>query len=109
MVDQLGTIFSCIETKWNKSLEFENDKLSDLRAGRRDESYNEAGSPQAMPNVSADSQETTWKQMKKYSILARKKVRGVVLDSPSKGKLTETCVVEGAIRVCPARFEDWLD
>ena len=45
--------------------------------------------------------------MTKYSILARKKVRGVVLDSPSKGKLTETCVAEGAMRVCPARFKDW--
>ena len=67
----------------------------------------EAGLPQARLNVSADSQETTWKQMTKYSILARKKVRGVVLDSPSKGKLTETCVAEGVMRVCPARFEDW--
>ena len=44
--------------------------------------------------------------MTKYSILARKKVRGVVLDSPLKGKSTETCVAEGAMRVCPARFED---
>ena len=47
--------------------------------------------------------------MTKYSILAREKVRGAVLDSPSKSKLTETCVAEGAMRVCPARFEDWLD
>ena len=44
--------------------------------------------------------------MTKYSILARKKVRGAVLDSPLKGKSTETCVAEGAMRVCPARFED---
>ena len=90
-------------------LEFENDKLSDLCAGRCDESYDEAGSPQATPNVSADGRETTWKQMTKYSILARKKVRGAVLDSTLKGKLTETCVAEGTIRVCPARFEDWPD
>ena len=47
--------------------------------------------------------------MTKYNILAREKVRGVVLDLPSKGKLTETCVVEGAIRVCPACFEDRPD
>ena len=46
--------------------------------------------------------------MTKYSILARKKVRGVVLDLPLKGKLTETCVVEGTMRVCPACFEDQL-
>ena len=44
--------------------------------------------------------------MTEYSILAREKVRGVVLDLPSKGKSTETCVAEGAIRVCPAHFED---
>ena len=44
--------------------------------------------------------------MTKYSILARKKVRGAVLDSPSKGKLTETCVAEGSMRVSPAHFED---
>ena len=60
-----------------------------------------------MPNTSADGRETIQKQMTKYSILAREKVRGVVLDSPSKGKSTETCVAEGAIRVCPACFEDW--
>ena len=57
--------------------------------------------------MSADGQETIQKQMTEYSILAREKVRGVVLDLPSKGKSTETCVAEGAIRVCPARFEDW--
>ena len=45
--------------------------------------------------------------MTKYSTLAREKVRGVVLDSPLKGKLTETCVAESAIRVCLACFEDW--
>ena len=59
-----------------------------------------------MPNVLADSRETTRKQMTKYSILARKKVRGAVLDSPSKGKSTETCVAEGSMRVCPACFKD---
>ena len=90
-------------------LEFENDKPSDLRAGRHNESYDEAGPPQATLNMSADGQETTRKQMTKYSILARKKVRGAVLDLPSKGKLTETCVAEGVIRVCPARFENWPD
>ena len=46
--------------------------------------------------------------MIKYSILARKMMRGAVLDLPSKGKTTETCVVEGMMRVCPAHFEDWL-
>ena len=46
--------------------------------------------------------------MTKYSIPTRKMARGVVLDLPSKGKSTETCVAEGAIRVCPARFKDWL-
>ena len=45
MVNQLGTIFTCIEIKWNKSLEFENDKSSDLRAGWHDEPYDEAGLP----------------------------------------------------------------
>ena len=87
-------------------LEFENDKSSELRAGRRDESYDGAGSPQAAPNVLADGRETTQKQMTKYSIQARKMVRGAVLDSPLKGKLTETCVAESAIRVCPACFKD---
>ena len=47
--------------------------------------------------------------MTKYSILAREKVRGAVLELPSKSKLTETCVVEGAMKVCPAHFEDRLD
>ena len=59
-----------------------------------------------MLNVSADGQESAWKLMTKYSIPTRKMVRGVVLDSPLKGKLTETCVVEGTMRVCPAHFED---
>ena len=44
--------------------------------------------------------------MTKYSIPTRKMTRGAVLDSPSKGKMTETCVVEGAMRVCPAHFKD---
>ena len=44
--------------------------------------------------------------MTKYSTLAREKVRGAVLDSPSKGKSTETCVAESAIRVCLTCFED---
>ena len=33
-------------------------------------------------------------------------VRGVVLDSPSKGKMTETCVAEGVMSICPACFKD---
>ena len=46
--------------------------------------------------------------MTKYSIQARKTVRDAVLDSPSKGKTTETCFAEGAISVCPARLKDRL-
>ena len=61
-----------------------------------------------MLNVSADGQESAWKLMTKYSIPTRKMARGVVLDSPSKGKSTETCVVEGVIWVCPACSEDRL-
>ena len=45
VVGQLGTIFTCIEIKWNKSLEFENDKSSDLHAGQHNKSYDKAGSP----------------------------------------------------------------
>ena len=45
--------------------------------------------------------------MTKYSIPARKTVRGAVLDLPSKGKTSETSVTEGMMSVCPARFEDW--
>ena len=44
--------------------------------------------------------------MTKYSIQARKTVRGAVLDSPLKGKTTETCVAEGAMSACPACFKD---
>ena len=58
--------------------------------------------------MSADGRETTQKQMTKYSIQARKTVRGAVLDSPLKGKTTETCVVEGAMSICPACFNDQL-
>ena len=57
--------------------------------------------------MSAEGQETTWKQMTKYSIQARKTVRGVVLDLPLKGKTTETCVAEGVMSVGPACFKDW--
>ena len=39
------TIFTHLEIKWNRLQEFENDKSSDLCAERRDESYDEAGSP----------------------------------------------------------------
>ena len=45
MCDQPDTIFTHLEIKWNRSQEFENDKLSDLCAKRRDESYDGAGSP----------------------------------------------------------------
>ena len=45
MRDQLDTIFTLLEIKWNRSQEFENDKLSDLCAERRDESYDGAGLP----------------------------------------------------------------
>ena len=51
MVDQLGTIFTCLEIKQNKLLEFENDKSSDLCARRHNESYDETGTP----NMLADS------------------------------------------------------
>ena len=37
--------------------------------------------------------------MTKYSIPARKTVRGAVLDSPSKGKTSETSVVEGTMSI----------
>ena len=37
--------------------------------------------------------------MTKYSIPARKMERCAVLDSPSKGKMTETCVAEGVMSV----------
>ena len=43
--NQLDTIFTHLEIKWNRSLEFENDKLSDLCAEWRDESYDEVGLP----------------------------------------------------------------
>ena len=45
MVDQLDTIFTCLEIKWNKLLEFENDESSDLCAGQHNESYDKTGSP----------------------------------------------------------------
>ena len=45
MRDQLDTIFTHLEIKWNRSQEFENDKSSDLCAERRDESYDKASSP----------------------------------------------------------------
>ena len=44
--------------------------------------------------------------MTKYSIRARKMVRDAVLDSPLKGKTTETCIAEGAMSVCPAHFKE---
>ena len=43
--DQLDTIFTHLEIKWNRSQEFENDKSSDLCAEWRNESYDEAGLP----------------------------------------------------------------
>ena len=35
-------------------------------------------------------------------------MRGVVLDSPLKGKMSETSVAEGAMNICPACFKDRL-
>ena len=52
-----------------------------------------------MLNVLADSQETVQKHMTKYSMLKRKMMWGMVLDLPSKGKTSETSVVEGAMSV----------
>ena len=45
MRDQLDTIFTYLEIKWNRLQEFENDKSSDLCAEQHDESYDEVGSP----------------------------------------------------------------
>ena len=45
MADQLNTIFTCLEIRWNKSLEIENDKSSDLCARQHDTSYDKTGSP----------------------------------------------------------------
>ena len=46
--------------------------------------------------------------MTKYSIPTRKMTRGAVLDLPLKGKMTEKCVAEGTMNVCPAHFKDQL-
>ena len=43
--DQLDTIFTYLEIKWNRLLEFENDKSSDLCAGQHDETYDKTSSP----------------------------------------------------------------
>ena len=72
VVDQLGTIFTCLEIKRNKLLEFENDKSSDLCARRHNESYDETGTP----NMLADSRETAQKHMTKYSILSKENNEG---------------------------------
>ena len=45
MRNQLDTIFTHLEIKWNRSLEFENDKLSDLSARWHNETYDEMSSP----------------------------------------------------------------
>ena len=45
--------------------------------------------------------------MTKYSIPARKMVRGAVLDSPSKGKMSETSVAEGSTSIGQPHSEDW--
>ena len=76
MRNQLDTIFTHLEIKWNRSQEFENDKSSDLCAKRRNESYDETGLPQAMPNVSADGQETIWKQMTKIQYTSKENGEG---------------------------------
>ena len=39
MVDQLSTIFTYVEIKWNESLEFKNDKSPDLYARQCNKSY----------------------------------------------------------------------
>ena len=43
--DQLDTIFTHLEIKWNRSLEFENDKSSDLCARWCNETYDETSLP----------------------------------------------------------------
>ena len=58
MVNQLNTIFTCIEIKWNKLLELENDKLPDLHARWHDELYDRSGLPQGAPSVLAGVWET---------------------------------------------------
>ena len=61
-----------------------------------------------MPNMLAEGRETTRKQMTKYSIRARKTVRGAVLDSPLKGKMTETCVAVICLKGAAAIVSDRL-
>ena len=76
MVNQLGTIFTCLEIKWNKSLEFENDKLSDLCARQHNESYDKMGLPWGVPNMLADGWETAQKHMTKYNIPTKENNEG---------------------------------
>ena len=76
MVSQPSTIFTYIEIKWNKSLEFENDKLPDLHAEWHDKSYGQLGLPQGKPGTSADVWETIQKHMTKYNIQMRKNDKG---------------------------------
>ena len=45
MCDQLDTIFTYLEIKWNKLLEFENDKLSDFCARQPDKTYDKMSLP----------------------------------------------------------------
>ena len=99
VVNQLNIIFTCIEIKWNKSLELENNKLSDLHAGWHNGSYDRLGPPQGVPSVLADIWETAQNHMTKYSIWTKKNDKGTVLDSPLKGKTTETCFAEGVMSI----------
>ena len=99
MVNQLNTIFTYQEIKWNKSLEFKNDKLPDLHAGWCNDSYNQLGLPQGVLSVLADVWETAQKHMTNTIYKQGKMIRGMVLDSPLKGKITKTCVVEGTISI----------
>ena len=76
MVNQLNTIFTYEEIKWNKSLEFKNDKLPDLHARWHNESYDQLGLPQGVLSVLADVWEIAQKHMTKYNIQTRKNDRG---------------------------------
>ena len=69
VVDQLSTIFTYVEIKWIKLLEFENDKSPDLHAGWHNKSYDQLG-------VLADIWETVQKHMTKYNIQMRKNYKG---------------------------------
>ena len=104
MPDQLDTIFTHLEIieTGHKSLKM-TSRLTCVPSGTMNPMTR-----RARPRSRRNGQETTQKQMTKYSIRARKMVRGAVLDSPLKGKTTEICVAEGAMSACPACFKDRL-